>query len=241
LGQGTEEHLEFFAQKARSLSVEEHGTAPAEVYVELLSRLGRVEEALEAAAELIPAKAATTGFAPSLLELASRSGRYDRLKEISRRRGDVLGFVAGLLEDSAGAAAPPPQQLGAWWQQERFLQRFRQPNRVSSRLRRQQRFLRWQQACSCSQHLGSGSQHFGSGFSQQTFSCSQQDFLPHRWQGNSPFRPSSRPHRFLQQEGFSQQACSCSQHCGSGSQQLGGACSQQVGSGSQQPPPVPSN
>jgi len=105
LGQGTEEHLEFFAQKARSLSVEEHGTAPAEVYVELLSRLGRVEEALEAAAELIPAKAATTGFAPSLLELASRSGRYDRLKEISRRRGDVLGFVAGLLEDRLRQAA----------------------------------------------------------------------------------------------------------------------------------------
>ncbi len=105
LGQGAEEALEFFAGKARSLSQEEHGMAPAEVYVELLCRLGRWEQALEAAAELIPPGAHTTGFAPSLLELAARSGRYDRLKEISRRREDLLGFVAGLLEDRLQQAA----------------------------------------------------------------------------------------------------------------------------------------
>ncbi len=99
LGQRVQEALEFFGRKARELSPQEHGTGPAEVYVELLHRLGRHEEALQAAGELIPPGSQTLGFAPSLLELAVQSRAFGTLKELSRRRGDVLGFVAGLLEE----------------------------------------------------------------------------------------------------------------------------------------------
>ena len=37
-------------------------------------------------------------FAPSVLELSQRSGNYSRLLEISRQRGDLLGFVMGLAD-----------------------------------------------------------------------------------------------------------------------------------------------
>ena len=37
-------------------------------------------------------------FAPTLLDLAQRSGNYARLLEISRQRGDLLGFMMGLAE-----------------------------------------------------------------------------------------------------------------------------------------------
>jgi hypothetical protein len=40
------------------------------------------------------------GIAPSLLELAERSGRFDRLMDICRDRDDPIGFAAGLLQQN---------------------------------------------------------------------------------------------------------------------------------------------
>ena len=75
--------------------MEEAGTYPAEVYIALLTRLGRYSEALEAAARLIPAGVRTTDFAPGMLELARIGGEYERLMQICRRgRGDMVGFTA---------------------------------------------------------------------------------------------------------------------------------------------------
>jgi hypothetical protein len=98
LGEKIEESLAFFRERATSLSLEEHGPVPAETYVALLARLGRYQEALEAAAELIPPGTRTTGLAPSLLELSRLSGSYDLLKRVCKERGDLLGFTAGLIE-----------------------------------------------------------------------------------------------------------------------------------------------
>ncbi len=69
---------------------------PAEVLVGLLARSGRWRQAFEASAEFLPGESRVTGFAPSLLELATRAGCHDRLIEISRDRQDALGFTAGL-------------------------------------------------------------------------------------------------------------------------------------------------
>jgi len=98
LGEQVEEALAYFGDKARQLDREEHGAAPAEIYVALLARIGRPAEALAAAAELIPAGTQTTGFAPSLLELARAAGEYGKLLDICRQREDVLAFAAGLAE-----------------------------------------------------------------------------------------------------------------------------------------------
>mgnify|MGYP007059413946 CR=1 FL=1 len=98
LGEEVDEALDYFRQKAADLSPEEHGGGPAEVYVALLARLRREAEAIEAATKLLPAGTPTSGFAPSLLELARRAGGYDRLMAVSRDRDDVLGYVAGAIE-----------------------------------------------------------------------------------------------------------------------------------------------
>ncbi len=98
VGQNVEEALEYFGEKAKNLSQEEHGTGPAEVYVALLARLGRHAEALEAAGQLPPPNQQLSGFAPSLLELAREARDYDTLRRLCRERGDVLGFTVSLVE-----------------------------------------------------------------------------------------------------------------------------------------------
>jgi hypothetical protein len=98
LGQQVEEAVKYFGDKARTLDQEEHGVGPAEIYVALLSRLGRHREAFAAAAELIPPGTQTTGFAPTLLELARAGGDYQALLDLCRQREDVLTYAAGLAE-----------------------------------------------------------------------------------------------------------------------------------------------
>ncbi len=99
LGQDVDEALDYFMKKAQSLSLDEHGSGPAEVLVMLLTRLGRHREAMDAWAELIPPGTPTSGFAPSLLEMARSSGAFRQLIDVCRKRDDLLGFAAGLVED----------------------------------------------------------------------------------------------------------------------------------------------
>jgi hypothetical protein len=97
LGRQVEGAIAHFRAKAESANVDEEGTAAAEVYVVLLIRLRRYRDALEEHIHLMPAGVRTTGFAPTVLELARLAGGYDRLLSICRERGDLLGFAAGLL------------------------------------------------------------------------------------------------------------------------------------------------
>jgi hypothetical protein len=103
-GEHVEEGVAYFREKAASLPVEEHGLGPAEVYVALLSRLGRHQEAFDAAVRYIPPEARPSGFAPNLFELARLAGCYDKLLEVSRQRNDWLVFTAGLVEQAAAQA-----------------------------------------------------------------------------------------------------------------------------------------
>ena len=98
IGRNVDQGLAYFREKAETLSAEEHGIGPIEVYVALLSRLGRHDEALDAAIKMLPADARMLGFAPSLVELAGRTGNYAGLMQVCEKRNDVLGFAAGLVE-----------------------------------------------------------------------------------------------------------------------------------------------
>ena len=100
LGQQVDEAIAYFRQRAQSLSIDEHGTGPVEVYVALLARLGRHAEALEAAVELVPRGVRTSGFAPSLIELARLAGDYQRLLAVCRQRDDSVGYAAALVEQA---------------------------------------------------------------------------------------------------------------------------------------------
>ena len=100
LGRQVDEAVAYFGERARAIDAEQQGTAAAETFVVLLVRLGRLDEAIAAAAELIPPGTRTTGLAPSLLELSRQAGRYERLMQACRERGDLIGFAAGLLSAS---------------------------------------------------------------------------------------------------------------------------------------------
>ncbi len=120
LGEDTEDALTYFRTRAEELGSEQAGTLPAEVYVALLSHLERHDEALAAAARWLPPGTRATGFAPNLMALSRRAGRFDRLIQVSQERGDLVGFAAGLVEQArqqattaAGEATPGQGAAGA--------------------------------------------------------------------------------------------------------------------------------
>ncbi len=100
LGQAVDEAVDYFGTRAKQADVHEVGTGPAEVYVALLARLKRYDEALRAAIELFPPGVRTSGFAPNLLELAREAGDFEPLMELCRQRGDLVSFTAALVERS---------------------------------------------------------------------------------------------------------------------------------------------
>lgn len=97
-GEQVDEALAYFRDRAQQADLETQGTGPAEVYIALLARLKRYDEAIDAAIELVPPGVRTSGFAPNLLELSRLGGNYDRLMAVCRQRGDLVSFTAGLVE-----------------------------------------------------------------------------------------------------------------------------------------------
>ncbi len=97
LGENLEEALGHFLDRAENVSRDEFGTAAAEVYVDLLARVGQHEEAIEASRQLLPPGTHTMGHAPSLLELSEMAEDYETLLSLSREAEDLLGFATGLV------------------------------------------------------------------------------------------------------------------------------------------------
>lgn len=97
LGENVDEALAYFESKARLLDPQYNGTAGIETYLELLSRIGRHQQALDAAIELMPANTPSVAYAPLLMDLCAKSGNYDKLLDFCRSRGDELGFAAALV------------------------------------------------------------------------------------------------------------------------------------------------
>ena len=104
LGEHRNEHLDYFRQRAEATNPREETTLTIETYVELLSRIGRHQDALREALRLLPEGVQQTGRAPSLLELAAAAGDFAPLEELTRRRGDALGFTLCLVQAAAKPA-----------------------------------------------------------------------------------------------------------------------------------------
>lgn len=103
LGENVTEALAYFQQKAELLDPLHHTLIAVETYVDLLARMGRYREALDAAIHLSRPDAQPVGLAPSLIELAAKAGDYTTFLTHCRERGDILGFAAGLVSASAPA------------------------------------------------------------------------------------------------------------------------------------------
>ncbi|MEX2141209.1 MAG: hypothetical protein WD894_18230 [Pirellulales bacterium] len=97
LGKHVDEAVAYFRQKAESVTIDNAGSMPAETYIALLARLGRLQEAMEASVRLLPAGTRTSGFAPSLLELSKLADDYAVLRDSSRQRGELLAYAVALI------------------------------------------------------------------------------------------------------------------------------------------------
>lgn len=98
LGERVDATLKMFLQKAESLDVGEHGTVAIETYADLLARVGRPMEALQFLLKRTPTGQRPCGIAPSLLELSQQAGDYGPMLAATAERGDLIGYVAALLQ-----------------------------------------------------------------------------------------------------------------------------------------------
>jgi hypothetical protein len=102
-GRDVEAGLEYFRLKAESTDAYQEGTMPLEIYVELLSRLGRHQQAIEYSIQKLPDRLTRRGTAPSLIDLSRAGKSFERLKSYCREKDDLLGFAMGSLLERTDA------------------------------------------------------------------------------------------------------------------------------------------
>lgn len=106
LGQDVDAAISHFRKKVEAVVDDDvESSMPAQVLVNLLVRLGKLDEAIDLAAERLahlPEQALTC---PGLAELCQQQGRMDRLAEVARQRGDMVHFLAARLQEPPAAQA----------------------------------------------------------------------------------------------------------------------------------------
>lgn len=76
----------------------ERDTNSAQVLVGLLLRLGLLDEAIAVAAEHLAGVPDSSLFCPSVSQLCQRAGKPQALARIARERGDLVNYVAAILQ-----------------------------------------------------------------------------------------------------------------------------------------------
>lgn len=108
LGEQVDQAVEFFRRKAEELDPGQHGTEAVEACVQLMSRLGRHQEAMDVLLRYAQTDGAQAGrVVPMLLELAKSCGNYQAVRDFCRERDDLLGFASALIE-AAGEPSKSP-------------------------------------------------------------------------------------------------------------------------------------
>jgi hypothetical protein len=98
-GEDVEGGLAHFRAKVDANDPQTAGTFPAEIYINLLMRLGRPEEALQAVRKYLAPLGDVRLSCPSLVDLAQQTKRFDILAETAREQGNPVNFMAGLIAD----------------------------------------------------------------------------------------------------------------------------------------------
>lgn len=103
-GVETQKGLDFFRSRAEAVSTEDVENNSAEVYVHLLTVLGRKSEAIAFAGKKLNRADRRPAFAMSVNDLCQESEDFESMARLAKSRGDLLGFVAGLVQQSAKAS-----------------------------------------------------------------------------------------------------------------------------------------
>lgn len=96
LGENSDEAIAYFRDKAQAVDPQQSGPGAIETYLDLLTRLGRADEALAAALKFGVGSIQPLGAAPSLVELGKRCGQWTAVLAHCREHDDLLGFAAAL-------------------------------------------------------------------------------------------------------------------------------------------------
>ncbi len=115
LGQDVEAAIAHFRAKLAPAAVagasaeeefERTDTATAQVLVGLLVRLGRLDEAIDLAAEHLAGIPESSLFCPGVSQLCQRAGQAARLARIARGQGDLVHYTAAILQVGPGNGTP---------------------------------------------------------------------------------------------------------------------------------------
>ncbi len=106
LGRDVDAAIARFRAKVEETESQGFGSSlPAQVLVNLLVHVGRLDEAIEVASERLTELPESALICPGIAQLCQRVGRPERLSSIARKHGDLVNFTAALLEASAPASA----------------------------------------------------------------------------------------------------------------------------------------
>jgi len=94
LGRDVNAGLAVFERKMMSSDPATSGTAPMEVYTELLDRVGRSAQAIDVALRYVPDDVPSPRMVPPLLEMAGRCGHYAPILKYCIVKNDLLGYAA---------------------------------------------------------------------------------------------------------------------------------------------------
>lgn len=113
LGIDVDRAIGLFESKARAAAPADADTSlPAQTLVNLLFRLGRLDEAIDASARYLGGVPNSVLFCPSLAQLCARAGAFERLAEIARSRSDLVNYATGRLAEVL-AQEPAAQRANA--------------------------------------------------------------------------------------------------------------------------------
>jgi hypothetical protein len=108
LGHDVDAALDHFRQKLGPVEAAlQDGTLPAQILVGLLLRLGRLDQAIDVAAEYLATVPESALGCPTVAQLCQRAGQPARLAQIARSHGDLVHYAAAILQ------AGPSQEGGS--------------------------------------------------------------------------------------------------------------------------------
>ncbi len=96
-GEDVDRAIAHFEAKAAQCDPDRDGTRPAEVLIELLTRLGRSPDAIRAFRRHLSDTPPDQLSCPTLPQLCELAGDFDQLKDVARQQTDPLSYVAAIL------------------------------------------------------------------------------------------------------------------------------------------------
>jgi hypothetical protein len=99
LGEDIERAVKHFDEKAAGSDADRDGYRPAEVLVELLIRLERYDDAINAFRRYLIDVPPAGLSCPSLLQMYQMAGDFEQLKQVAKQQSDPLSYLAALIQE----------------------------------------------------------------------------------------------------------------------------------------------